>query len=308
MPMPVQWKNSRILAVTALIIVTAVWGSTFVLVKNAISLVPVMDFLWIRFLVAALAMIILRPLCLRKFTWRGVLRGIISGLFLSSAYIAQTFGLQTASATVSGFLTGMSVVLTPVIAWIVLRQKPNGFVWISVVTATIGLGFLALRGWSIGTGELLTLLCALLFACHIITLAKWAPAHNAYGLAFIQIITVAIVSFIASVPQGITIPVDTSVWIAIGITALLATAFAFIIQTWVQSILPPFHTAIILTMEPVFAGIFGISFGGDPFTWQTATGAALILGAMILVQLTLKKDTPPVMAGASDTSSSTGRQ
>jgi drug/metabolite transporter (DMT)-like permease len=291
--MPPKWKRSPIVALTALVAVTAVWGSTFILVKNAISRIPVMDFLTLRFSLAALVMIVLRPYSLRNFTRQGVQRGIFLGLILGAAYIAQTFGLIWASATISGFITGMFVVFTPIVSWVVLHQKPNRITWLAVILASIGLSFLGLHGWSIGTGEILTLMCAIFVAIHIVGLGAWAPYHNAYGLAFIQIVTVAVISMVVAIPQGIVVPLDTTVWVALGITAVFATAFAFVIQTWTQSIVPPAHASIVLTMEPVFAGIFGITIGGDALTFQIIMGAFCVLIAMLLVQLTHKENKQP---------------
>jgi len=291
-----NWKKSPVLALTALLAVTAVWGSTFILVKNAITHIPVMDFLAIRFLLAALIMIAIRPFCLRKFNRQGILRGILLGLFLGGAYIAQTFGLIWASATVSGFITGTFVIFTPFVYWLVMHQKPKWTTWAAVLLASTGLGLLGLHGWAIGRGELLTLLCAIFIAIHIVGLGAWAPHHDAYGLAFIQISTVAIISLAAAVPEGINMAFSSEVWLALGITAIFATAFAFIIQTWTQSIVAPTLAAVVLTMEPVFAGIFGIAFGGDPVTFRIILGAASVLGAMLLVQLTQKQQEPEMPA------------
>jgi drug/metabolite transporter (DMT)-like permease len=288
--MPSRWKHSPVVALIALVGVTAVWGSTFILVKNAVSHTPVMDFLGIRFSLAALVMILLRPTCVRNLTRKGLIRGIILGVVLGTAYITQTFGLIWASATVSGFVTGMFVVFTPFVSWIVLHQKPNRTTWLAVVLAGVGLSLLGLHGWAIGTGELLTLICAIFVAIHIVALGAWAPFHDTYGLAFIQVITVAVMSMAVALPQGLTIPTDTSVWLAIGITAVFATALAFIIQTWTQSFVAPTHAAIVLTMEPVFAGIFGVTIGSDRLTIQIVIGAFCVLTAMLLVQLTQKQN------------------
>jgi drug/metabolite transporter (DMT)-like permease len=292
--MSFKWKHSPVIALIALVGVTAVWGSTFMLVKNAISRVPVMDFLGIRFTLAALVMLFLRPTCVRNLTRKGLIRGFILGVVLGTAYIAQTFGLIWASATVSGFVTGMFVVFTPFVSWIALHQKPNRITWLAVVLAGVGLSLLGLHGWSVGIGELLTLICAIFVAIHIVALGAWAPFHDTYGLAFIQVTTVAVMSMAVALPQGLTVPTDTSVWLAIGITAVFATALAFIVQTWTQSFVAPTHAAIVLTMEPVFAGIFGVTIGGDALTIQIITGAVCVLSAMLLVQLTQKQDKKPV--------------
>jgi drug/metabolite transporter (DMT)-like permease len=279
-----NWKSSSILALTALVAVTAVWGSTFLIVQNAVSRMPVMDFLAVRFSVAALVMLVLRPNCWRSLTRQGLWHGFLLGIVLGLGYIAQTFGLTLASASVSGFITGMFVPLTPVMAWLILRHKTHRITWLAISLATIGLALLGLHGWSIGIGELLTFGCAIFFAVHIVGLGKWSPQHKTYGLTLIQISTVAAISLIAAAPDGIILPPDSGVWITVGITAVLATAVAFLVQTWAQALVSPTRAAVIMTMEPVFAGVFGVVIGGNRLTVQVIAGAICILTAMIMVQ------------------------
>jgi drug/metabolite transporter (DMT)-like permease len=280
-----NWKSSPTLAITSLVAVTAVWGWTFLIVKDAISRMPVMDFLAVRFTVAAVIMFVLRPASLRHLSRRGLWRGIVLGVLLGLSYITQTFGLQTTSPAVSGFITGMAVVFTPVLAWILMRRKINRNTWIAVGLAVIGLALLSLRGWAFGSGELLTLGCALFIAFHIIGLGEWSPQHEVYSLALVQIATVAVISLLAAAPGGITLPPDGSVWATIGITAVLATALAFLVQTWVQSLVSPTLTAVVLTMEPVFAGVFSVISGGDSLTLRLIFGAVCVLAAMLIAQI-----------------------
>jgi drug/metabolite transporter (DMT)-like permease len=280
-----HWKNSQILALVALIMVTAIWGSTFIVVQNAVSQMPVMDFLGIRFTVAAVAMIALRPTCLRGMTRQGLIRSAVLGVVLGLGFITQTYGLQHTSAAVSGFITGMFVILTPIISWMLLRRKAGWSIWFSVALATIGLGLLSLRGWCVGRGELLTLMCALFFALHIVGLGEWAARHEAYGLAFLQITVVAVISMVAATPGGITLPPNTTVWGAVILTAILASAIGFLVQTWAQTIISPTRTAVTLTMEPVFAGFFAVVIGGDHLTARIIVGAACVLIAMFITNL-----------------------
>ena len=199
-----HWKNSQVYALIALIIVTAIWGSTFIVVQEAVLQMPVMDFLGIRFTLAAIVMFALRPTCLKSMTQLGLMRSVVLGIVLGLGFITQTYGLQHTSAAVSGFITGMFVVLTPIVSWVVLKRKFGLKIWSAVALATVGLGLLSLRGWSIGIGELLTLSCALFFALHIVGLGEWSARHNAYGMAFIQITVVAVISMVAAIPEGIT--------------------------------------------------------------------------------------------------------
>lgn len=280
-----KWKSSPGLAMAALIGVTAVWGWTFLIVKDAIAKMPVMDFLAVRFTVAAIVMFAIRPSSLRHITRQGVWRGMVLGVLLGMGYITQTYGLRTVSPAVSGFITGMAVVLTPVFSWLILRRKISGNTWIAVGLALIGLALLSLHGWAFGTGELLTLGCAVFIAFHIIGLGEWSSQHGAYGFALVQITTCAVMMLLAASPGGITLPPDLVTWGTVGVTAVLATALAFLVQTWAQSLISPTHTAVILTMEPVFAGIFAVVIGGYSLTARIVAGAVCVLVAMLIAQI-----------------------
>jgi drug/metabolite transporter (DMT)-like permease len=285
MPTLRNWKQSPRLALTALVGVTAVWGWTFLIVKDAVEKMPVMDFLAVRFTLAAAVMFVLRPTSVRRLSGRGRLHGVVLGILLGLAYITQTQGLRYTSPAVSGFITGMSVVFTPIVAWLLLHQKIGPRTWLAVGLAIVGLGLLSLHGWSFGSGELLTLACALFVAFHIIGLGQWSAQHDTYGLALVQIATVAIISLISAAPGGIMMPPDATTWETIGITAILATAAAFFVQTWAQSLVPPTHAAVVLTMEPVFAGLFSIVAGEEQVTVRNVIGAVCVLAAMLIVQI-----------------------
>jgi drug/metabolite transporter (DMT)-like permease len=282
--MPKTWKSSTPLAIAALIGVTVIWGWSFTIVKQAIESIPVLDFLSLQFVVAVLILIILRPTRLVKITLGDIKHGVPLGVILSLAYIVQTLGLRTTSAAVSGFITGMSVILTPVIAWLLLHDKIGLKTWLSVVLATIGLALLSLHGWSLGSGELLVFGCAILFALYIVSLGKWSAEHDSYKLAIVQLGTVAVICLVAASPGGIMMPPDMQVWIAVFIIAILATALAYLVQTWAQSLISSTHTAVILTLEPVFAGVFAVAFGHEQLTVRVVAGAICILVAMFVIR------------------------
>ena len=272
-------------ATATLVAVCVVWGSTFVVVKDAVERMPVMDFLAWRFAIAALVMAALRPRAVSRLSARSRRNGIVLGLLLTAGYVAQTFGLEHASATASGFITGLFVVLTPMCAWLLLRRTVDRMAWIAVAVAMAGLALLTLRGISIGTGEAITFLCAVAFALHIVGLGEWSRSDQAYGLAIVQLATVAVVSTVIAAPDTLAPPRDAGVWGAILLTALGATAFGFWGQTWAQAYLPPTRAAVVMTMEPVFAGVFGVTLGGDRIGVRTVLGALLVLAAMYLVEL-----------------------
>jgi drug/metabolite transporter (DMT)-like permease len=273
------------LATISLVIVTAVWGSTFVVVKDAVERMPVMDFLAWRFAIAAIVMAAVRPRSVLALDRRGRRAGVLIGLALGAGYVAQTFGLQRTPASVSGFITGLFVVFTPLCAGVLLRKRIDRLTWVAVGLATAGLALISLRGLSIGTGEAITLLCALSFGLHIVGLGEWSSSYDAAGLAVVQLATVAVVSIVIAAPSSLAPPPDGRVWGAVLLTAIAATAAAFFIQTWAQAHLAPTRAAVVMTMEPVFAGIFGVAIGGDSLSGRIIAGALLVLAAMYLVEL-----------------------
>jgi drug/metabolite transporter (DMT)-like permease len=285
-----NWKKSPAVALLALLAVTAIWGGTFLVVQDSVARMPVMDFLAARFSLAALVMLALRPRCLKSLRRVDWLRGVGLGVMMGAGYIFQTYGLLYTSASVSGFMTGTFVVLTPLISWLLLRKPLGRNVIIAVVLATIGLALLSLKGWSVGTGEALTLGCALFFALHVVGLGEWSAGCDAYAFALVQIGTTAVISIIFALPGGLTLPPDGAVWGAVAITAVLATALAFVVQTWAQSLVPATRAAIVMTMEPVFAGVFGVLVGGNQLTGRIVAGAACVLIAMLLAET---KHPPP---------------
>jgi drug/metabolite transporter (DMT)-like permease len=268
----------------ALVGVTAVWGSTFVVVKGAVDRMPVSDFLTWRFALAAVAMLLLRPRSVARLPRSGRRAGAVLGLALGAGYLFQTLGLQTTGAAVSGFITGMFVVLTPLGAALLLREPPGLPAWLAVGLATVGLGLLSLRGLSVGGGELLTLLCAAAFALHIVGLGRWASSYDAFGLAVVQLLVVAALSGAFAVPGGLVVPPDAGVWVALALTALAATALAFVVQTWAQAHLSPTRAALVMTTEPVFGGLFAVLIGGEHLGPRTVLGALLVLAAMVLTE------------------------
>ena len=270
--------------VAALVAVTAVWGSTFVVVKDAIERMPVLDFLAWRFCLAALVMVVARPRVLGRLSRDGRRHGLLLGAALGAGYIAQTLGLRTADAAVSGFITGMFVVFTPLAAAVLLRRRPGAAAWAAVLLATGGLALLSLDGFRIGGGEALTLLCAVAFALHIVGLGEWSSRHDAYALAVVQLGVVGLGCAVGALAGGMSAPPDGEVWLALALTALLATSVAFVVQTWAQAYLAPTRAAVIMTMEPVFAGLFA-AVAGEAFGPRKLVGSALILTAMLAVEI-----------------------
>ena len=277
------------LAPWALLTVSAAWGLSFVVMKDAIQRQSVNNFLFTRFTLAVIVMILIRPQTIKLFNKDLLQRGGLAGIFLGLGYIAQTLGLERTGAAITGFITGLYVVLTPLIASIVLKEKITKFTWLCIAVATFGLGLLSIRGFSVGIGEMFVLASAVLFAAHIIALSKWSSGRDVYAMTVIQLTMCAILAGLASAVEGYSLPPDRGVWSVVIFTAVFATALAFIVQTWSQAHMSATKVAVILTMEVVFAALFAILLGGERLTLQTAIGGILVVVAMYLIVLKEQK-------------------
>ena len=280
------------LGVASLLVVTIAWGASFVAMKPAMDKSPVFDFLAIRFTIAAILMVIAKPKVLKALKGKTLLYGIILGVILGFSYITQTIGLTLSTAAITSFVTGLYVILTPLLVWVIFKRKPRGIVAIGAILATVGLGFITITDASFDFGQIWTILCALGFAAHIVGLGKWSPGKDVYALTVIQLLTVAVVCWIGASPDGIQQPVDGEVWFAILFTAVFATALAFFIQTWAQSIMDASRVAIILTMEVVFAALTSVAVGQEVLSVQVIFGGLLMLAAMLLIEWPRKDSTP----------------
>ena len=277
--------TTRLLAALALLAVTACWGSTFFLIKDLLDRVPVLDFLAVRFAIASVSLILLAPKALGRLSARSRRHAVVLGLVYGLAQILQTAGLAHTPASVSGFITGMYVVCTPLLAAVLLRQRITRLTWGAVALAVVGLGVLTLGGFSIGFGEAVTLLAAVLYALHIVALGAWSDSRQAMGMAIVQLIVITLVCFVATIPDGIVLPHTAGDWLSVVYMAVFSGALAMAAQTWAQAHLPPTRSAIIMSMEPVFAAFFAVLAGGEPFTVRMGLGGALVLAAMLRVEL-----------------------
>ncbi len=298
----------QLLADGALLLVTLIWGATFVMVKDAVSAFPVFSFMAIRFMLAAAA---LTPLVL----WRrrqlaaaapdGPFAGParltrvarpaqLIGSALFAGYAFQTFGLQLTTPAKAGFITGLSVVIVPLFAALLLRQPPSRNAWFGVGLAMFGLGLLSLTaGFRVQPGDLLVLGCAVSFAAHILLTGHFAPRHDPLLLTLGQLVTVAFLSGCAAllfdVPAAgwpaLAAGLNGRVLFAVAFTGLLATAAAFGIQTVAQRFTTATHTALIFAAEPVFAGLFSFLLIGELLGPRQVIGCGLILGGMMVAEI-----------------------
>ncbi|MFZ4107802.1 MAG: DMT family transporter [Candidatus Planktophila sp.] len=282
-----QWRLQ--MAPWALLTVSMAWGLSFVIMKDAIERQSVNNFLFTRFSLAVVVMVLIRPQVLKLMNRDLVLRALAAGVFLGFGYIFQTLGLARTGAAITGFVTGLYIVLTPLFASILLRQRVSRFTWICIVIATIGLGLLSIHGFSVGLGELLTFISAIFYALHIIALSKWSSGRDTYAMTIVQLAMCAVLSGIASIPGGYSPPPDFGVWSVVVFTAVFATAIAFIIQTWSQAHMSATKVAVILTMEVVFAALFAIVFGSESLTLQNSIGGVMVVTSMYLIVMKEEK-------------------
>ncbi len=275
----------RRLAAALLVALTAVWGSTFFLIRDLVAHVPPVDFLAVRFGISAVVMVVLFWRPLRALNRAQVRVGVGLGTLYGVAQILQTQGLATTPASVSGFITGTYVVLTPVLAAVLLRERVPATTWLAVGLATSGLALLSLNGLSVGIGESLTLLAAALYALHILGLGRYSGHEIATGLSVVQMLVIAALSLLVALPSGVTLPSTSGQWASVLYMVAFASIAALWVQTWAQAHLPATRAAIVMTLEPVFAALFAVSLGSERLTARMVLGGALVLCAMYAVEL-----------------------
>jgi drug/metabolite transporter (DMT)-like permease len=266
-----------------LLATTAVWGGAFLVMKDSLVRQDVYSFLASRFILAAAFMFIYKPKSLTGLDRKFVKRAVLIGLLLCSGFIFQTFGLTQTTVSKYRFITGLYLVFTPLISWILLKREIFKVQWLAVLVATIGLYFISFNGISFGIGEILVLISALLFAGQIVALGEWSDGENTYALTLIQILVSAVIFFALSLKDGFQLPPDNGVWSAVFYTAFFATFLGFLIQVKAQSIMSATVAGVLLAMETPFALFFGLYFDNDPLTLRIISGGTLVLIAMALV-------------------------
>ena len=275
--------KSKLTLYIAMISIAAVWGSSFVVMKDSLERQNVFSFLSSRFILAALLMVLYKPGVFRGLTKKFIYRGIIAGILLGGGYIFQTYGLTKTTVSNTGFITGLYLVFTPLISLIILKRHVLKIQWLAVVIATIGLFFISYNGVTIGLGEILVLISAFIYGAHFVALGEWSDGKNTYALTFIQVVTVAALTSIFAFKDGFQIAPDSTVWIAILYTAFFATFLGFLIQTKAQSVMSATVASVLLATETPFAVFFGLYFHSDPLTLRIITGGSLVMAAMALV-------------------------
>ena len=274
-------------AEAALVGVAAVWGLTFVMVKDAIERGPTMAFLGYRFLPAALLVALLFRRQLRRLSAAGWRAGVLMGAFLTAGYVLQTLGLEATSASNAGLLTGLFVVLTPLMAAAVLRERIGARAWAAALASSVGLYLLSGPGGGLNLrGDGLVVLCAAAFAAHILVTGRAAAEHDVGSLLVVQLGLCGLFCLgVASLDGRLEAPSGADVWLALVVTSLVASALGFFVQTFAQRHAPPARTALILASEPAFAGLFGFLLAGERLSAVAWLGAALIMAAIVAVEV-----------------------
>lgn len=276
-----RWQADLALGIIALI-----WGSTFVLVKNALDTVGPLTFVGLRFALAAAFLTLFfsrRARGLARADWQV---GALLGILLALGYVFQTIGLQTTTSAKAGFITGMSVVIVPIMATL-LRRPPGRWAVAGIAVATIGLALLTLNAdLSVQSGDLWVLACAVAFALHIVVIARYSQRHDPVRLTLAQLVIVAlfatVAAFVFETPR-LNLPVKT--WAALAFMGVVATALVFSVQVYVQRFTTPTHTALLFSLEPVFAALFGWWWAGEQLGARALLGCGLILLGMIVAEL-----------------------
>ena len=277
--------SQRAKAELLLVVVTMVWGCTFVVVKSALTLASPLPFLAVRFTLAGLLLTLV--LTRGRMDLRALSAGVILGFFLFIGYLFQTWGLVYTTASKSAFITGFGVILVPFI------QVFYGFhlraaTALGALLGFAGIYFLVLPSGldSVNRGDILTLGGAVSFAVHIVLVGGYTRRHSFRRLVPTQVLTVGALATLA-LPFDRQMRMDWSLWLvaALLVTALLATGFAFSVQNWAQQFTPPAHTALIFALEPVFAALTSRVVLGEHLGGKVLLGSALILGGMVVSEL-----------------------
>ncbi|MGH2808918.1 MAG: DMT family transporter [Actinomycetota bacterium] len=275
------------IAELSLIGIAAIWGLTFVMVQDAVAIVPAMTFLAYRFIPASMLVALVfrrRVARLSKDGWKA---GALMGVFLTAGYVTQTLGLERTSASNAGFITGTFVVLTPVFGALFLGQRAGALAWAAALVSALGIYLLSGAGGEVHLdGDGLVLVCAISFAFHILMTDRAVKNHDIAALLAVQLGVCGFFSLIVAVAnQELVVPRSATVWVALLVTAVFASALGFWVQTYAQRHASPARTALILASEPAFAGLFAFLVQGETLSAVGWLGAGLIMVSILAVEL-----------------------
>jgi drug/metabolite transporter (DMT)-like permease len=266
----------------ALVAVTAVWGVTFVQVKDAVAIYPILPFLALRFGIAAGVLAPAVPR-VRGLGRGGVAAAALAGALLGAGYVLQTLGLERTTVSSAGFVTGMYVVLTPLIALVLFRLRVGAAAWGGVALATAGLAMLAgIHGGS-ATGDLLVLAAAAVYSLQIVLMERYAPLYDPFAFTLVEMAVAFAGLTLAAIPTA-AVPRGLTVWGALLVTGVFASALGFLVQTWAQQRTSATRTALVFTLEPVWAALFGYTLAGDRLGALGWGGCVAIMAGIVLAE------------------------
>ncbi|MSW97496.1 MAG: EamA family transporter [Actinobacteria bacterium] len=282
--MKTQWMTGL-----ALVGVAFVWGVAFVVMKPALQQEPLWDFIATRFSVAVVVMLLFRPTIVRQISPKILTRGSVLGVILAVGFLTQSIGLTLNTAATTGFITGLYVVVVPLLSWILYRTPIAGRVWAGVALAFTGLALISINGFGFNVTQIWVLVGALLFALHYVVLARWSPGLSSYALTLVQLTVATAVAWIGALVDGYQPPPTLNIWLGVAFTGIFATAVAYFVQTWAESRMDASRVAVILTLEVVFAAIVAVAVGQEVLALKTIVGGVLIVLAMFVVEWPSRK-------------------
>jgi len=272
-------------ALAALVAVTAVWGLTFVQVKDAVELYPLFAFLAVRFAIATLTLAVPARLRVGTLGRRGWTAGAVLGLLLAAGYALQTAGLERTTVSSTGFVTGLYVVFTPILALLLFRARIAAAVWLGVALSTVGLALLSGVDAGSLSGDALVLAAAAVYSLQIVLLERHAPQVDPVAFTFAEMLTASAGLAVVAVAAGqVELPRGWTVWGALLVTGVFASALGFLVQTWAQRRTSATRTALAFAMEPVWAAVFGFWLAGDRLGAAGWAGAALIMAGIVVAE------------------------
>jgi drug/metabolite transporter (DMT)-like permease len=272
-------------ALVALIAVTAVWGVTFVQVKDAVKLYPLLAFLAVRFVIATAALAVPAGGRVASLGRRGAAAASMLGLLLAVGYVLQTAGLERTTVSGTGFITGMYVVLTPLIGLALFRTRIGLAAWIGVGVSTAGLALLSgVHAGSVG-GDLLVLAASAVYSLQIVLMERFAPRYDPLAFTLVEMAAAASGLLVVAAAHGdLAVPHGATVWGALLVTGIFASAFGFLVQTWAQRRTSATRTALAFAMEPVWTALFGFTLAGDRLGAAGWAGCAAIMAGILLAE------------------------
>ena len=271
------------MALVALVLVTAIWGVTFVQVKDAVEIYPLFAFLAVRFAIATVTLAPFAAGRMRTLDRRGLAAGFGLGSLLALGYALQTAGLARTTVSSTGFITGLCVVLTPITALVLFRYRISLSAWLGVVLATVGLAMLSGIEAGSAAGDGLVLGGALAYALQIVLMERYAPDYDPLAFTLAEMIAACAGFGVIALARGdLSVPHGWTVWGALLVTGVFASALAFLVQTWAQRRTSATRTALAFAAEPVFAGLFGYLLAGDRLGALGWTGCAVILAGIVV--------------------------